>query len=542
MHMNACLIQPHYSVNFDDSDKWFLWEMDALDRCDESMDLIVLPESANVPALAHTKEQMEESVSKYTDALLQKASETARRCHALLFISCTCPANNGKLRNSVLAFNRNGEEVGRYFKQHLVESEMYKKDLDRDYSWEFSEPTVLEIEGIRFAFLICYDFYFYEAFANIARYNPDVIIGCSHQRSDSHDALETMSKFCAYNTNAYVVRASVSMEENSPVGGCSLIAAPDGQVLVNMKNEVGMATAEFDPHQRYRKPAGFGNPPAVHHSYIEIGRRPWKYRPAGSAVVRHDEIMAYPRICAHRGWNSVAPENSMPAFGAAVSMGADEIEFDLWPTADNVIVSTHDPVLERVSDGEGHVTKHTLDELRRLDFGYKFSEKFAGLRIPTFEEILQKYACHTVMNIHIKAASEDNLREMIRLVHKYDCEKYVYFMNGKLEMLQALQRLAPDIARCAGAGDPSTDLVDKALASGAKKIQLFRPHFKLHEEGYVENTIRRAHEHGIAVNYFIADTLEEARRLLEMGADTIMTNDYLRIAGCTEGVEKYIIR
>jgi len=540
--MKACIIQPHYSTCFTDSDELFQWELQALDRCDETMDLIVLPESANVPALARTKEQMEKSVAAYTDSLLKKAAETARRCQALLFISCTCPAENGKLRNSVLAFNREGTEVGRYDKQHLVESEMYKKELDRDYSWEFSEPTILEIDGLRFAFLVCYDFYFYEAFANIARYNPDVIIGCSHQRSDSHDALETMSKFCAYNTNAYVVRASVSMDADSPVGGCSLIAAPDGRVLVNMKNDVGMATAEFDPHERYRKPAGFGNPPAVHHSYIEIGRRPWKYRPGGSAIVRHDEIMAYPRICAHRGWNSIAPENSMPAFGAAVSLGADEIEFDLWPTADNVIVSTHDPVLERVSDGSGHVTEHTFSELRRLDFGSKFNEKFAGLQIPTFEEILQKFACHTVMNIHIKAASEDNLREMIRLVRKYDFEKYVYFMNGKLEMLQALQRLAPDIARCAGAGDPSTDLVDKALASGAKKIQLFKPHFKLHGEGYVENTIRRAHEHGIAVNYFIAGTEEEARRLLEMGADTIMTNDYLRIAGCTEGREKYIIR
>ena len=112
--------------------------------------------------------------------------------------------------------------------------------------------------------------------------------------------------------------------------------------------------------------------------------------------------------------------------------------------------------------------------------------------------------------------------------------------DGEVAYNDVVQLL--DIARCAGAGDPSTDLVDKALASGAKKIQLFKPHFKLHGEGYVENTIRRAHEHGIAVNYFIAGTEEEAHRLLEMGADTIMTNDYLRIAGCTEGREKYIIR
>jgi len=58
----------------------------------------------------------------------------------------------------------------------------------------------------------------------------------------------------------------------------------------------------------------------------------------------------------------------------------------------------------------------------------------------------------------------------------------------------------------------------------------------------VEDMIRRAHEHGLAVNYCLADDPDEARRMLELGCDTIMTNDYLRVAGCTDGFEKYILR
>ena len=57
--------------------------------------------------------------------------------------------------------------------------------------------------------------------------------------------------------------------------------------------------------------------------------------------------MSYPSLCAHRGFSSVAPENSMPAFGAAVALGAEEIEFDLWSTKDGVLVSCHDETLER---------------------------------------------------------------------------------------------------------------------------------------------------------------------------------------------------
>ena len=85
--------------------------------------------------------------------------------------------------------------------------------------------------------------------------------------------------------------------------------------------------------------------------YIAFGRKPWQYRPAGSAIVKDDSLMLYPRVCAHRGFNAIAPENSMPAFGAAIALDAEEIAFDLWPTQDGEIVSCHDDILDRVSDG-----------------------------------------------------------------------------------------------------------------------------------------------------------------------------------------------
>ena len=137
--------------------------------------------------------------------------------------------------------------------------------------------------------------------------------------------------------------------------------------------------------------------------------------------------MPYPRICAHRGFNTIAPENSMPAFGAAVALGAEEIEFDLWYTKDGEVVSIHDPDLERVSDGKGKVFEHTYEELLKYDFGIKHSEEFKGLKIIKFEEILKKFACHVIMNIHVKTVDndcfydEELLKKIIRLIEKYDC-------------------------------------------------------------------------------------------------------------------------
>ncbi|MBE6588628.1 MAG: hypothetical protein E7643_00490 [Ruminococcaceae bacterium] len=526
--MKACIIQPHYSTDYSESEALFLWEMDALDRCDRSMDLIVLPESVDTPALARTKEEWYGAYRTFAPRLLEKAKETARRCDAVVFLNMTKDTPTGP-RNTTFAIDRAGNEVGYYCKEHLTHGEEHKMEKDAGYTYEFSAPTVVTVDGVRYGFLTCYDFYFYESFARISREGVDVIIGCSHQRSDLHSALETMTKFCAYNTNAYVVRASVSMDEGSDVGGASMIVSPRGEVLVNMGSRVGMATAEFDPHEKYYKPAGFGNPPAAHYEYIEQGRRPWKYRPAGSAIIRDDEKLPYPRVCAHRGFNTIAPENSLPAFGAAVAMGAEEIEFDLWYTKDGEIVSIHDDRLDRVSDGTGHVYDYTYEELLKLDFGVKFGEEFTGLRILRFEEILKKFACHTVMNIHIKAVDdvcaydEALLQRIIGLIRAYDCEKHVYFMTGNCTILGQLRSMAPDIARCAGSGTEPWRIVDNAIEYGCKKVQLFMQY-------YNQEMIDKAHAHGIKCNYFYCDTPADARRMLDMGIDTILTNDYQRVA------------
>lgn len=522
--MKVCIIQPPYSVNYSESDEYFRREIAFLDECDSSIDLIVMPESCDIPCLARCAEQANESFLKFNDILLKKVSETAKRCNAVIFVNARSKSDKG-LRNTTYAFNKNGDIVGKYYKEHLTRSEVTEMHLDSDYSFEFSEPTVIEIDNIRYCFLTCYDFYFYENFSNIARYKPDIIIGCSHQRSDTHEALTLISRFLSYNTNAYVVRASVSMGENSETGGAGAITAPDGSVILNMANRIGIATAEIDISKKYYKPAGFGNPLSAHCEYIEEGRRPQKYRPAGSAIAKNNTVMPYPRVCAHRGFNTVAPENSMPAFGSAIALGADEIEFDLWYTKDGEIVSLHDPSLDRVSTGTGNIYDHTYSELLEYDFGIKYGEKFRGLKILKFEEILKKFSCHTIMNIHIKTVSNTCeydrkiLNKIIALIDKYDCRKYVYFMSGNDNFLRLAKETAPDIARCCGGGDAPWDIVERAIKYDCQKVQLFKPYFN-------RDMIIKAHENGIKCNVFWSDDKEETKKFLDMGIDTILTNDY----------------
>ena len=503
-----------------------------MERCDDSMDIIVLPEYSDVPADQLSKQGYDAAVEKYNSDIIRRTRETAVRCNAIVFVNAACVTGES-WRNTTYAIDRGGNIVGKYFKAHPAPSEVKTETeggngLDVAYSYEYTEPYVVEIEGIRFGFMTCYDFYFYENFAPLARKNIDVIIGCSHQRTDTHEALSIINRFLCYNTNAYLIRSSVSLGEDSDICGCSCVIAPDGEKLMNLKSKIGMASVEIDPKKKYYKAAGFKGKLKSHYEYIEEGMRPWLYRNGGCSVVPFDDVMKYPRICAHRGFNTVAPENSMPAFGAAVALGAEEIEFDLWTTKDGVLVSCHDETLDRVSDGVGKIGDYTYEELLGLDFGAKHGEKFSGLRIPTFEQILRKFAGRVIMNVHVKIwdkrYEDDKLDEIVALLRKYDCEKHIYFMTTNDDMVRKVNEKYPHIAMCLGwdANNDPMSMVDRAISLGAYKIQLFKPYFN-------EETVKRAHKHGILCNVFWADDPAEAKEYRRMGIDTILTNDYLAI-------------
>ena len=521
--MKAIVIQPPYSNDTSFSEEYFQFKLQQLANCDETADVIVLPEYSDVPCATKDMEETLYYHKKYIDVLLKKCKETAVRCQAHVFVNALSEEKTG-YRNTTYCFDKNGQLAGKYFKKHLPPLEADVLKLDKAYTQEFSEPYVLDLDGIRYGFLTCYDFYFYEAFAGIAKQNVDIIIGCSLQRSDSHDALEIMCRFLAYNTNAYVVRSSVSFSETSDICGASMIVSPKGEVLCNMKGTFGMASAEFDVRDKYFKPAGFGNPDKAHYEYIEWGRNPWQYRPAGSAIVQTDDKMPYPRICAHRGFSTVAPENSMPAYGAAIAMGAEEIEFDLWWTKDGEIVSCHDDTLDRVSDGHGKIYEHTYEELSKLDFGSKFGEKFKGLHIPKFEDILAKFTGHTIMNIHVKDLGvlydEDAMKKIVALIRKYNAEQHCYFMISDDNVIKQFKSYAPDIPMCVGhVEDRPWAIVDRAIEMGCEKVQLFKPYLN-------QEMIDKAHANGIICNVFFVDENEEAKKYLDMGIDTILTNDY----------------
>ena len=155
-------------------------------------------------------------------------------------------------------------------------------------------------------------------------------------------------------------------------------------------------------------------------------------------------------------------------------------------------------------------------------------------------DILKKFGCHTIMNIHVKPFygklyDQEIMKKIVALIRKYDCAKHVYFMLEQDEDIKMFKTYVPDIPVCVG-HDFSRPwaIIDRAIAFGAEKVQLYKPYFN-------QEMIDKAHSNGIRCNIFWSDGPEETEQFLTMGIDTILTNDYNLISRkCLKGRRRSI--
>lgn len=145
----------------------------------------------------------------------------------------------------------------------------------------------------------------------------------------------------------------------------------------------------------------------------------------------------------HRGYCSDYPENTLISFEAALDLGVDGIEFDVWLTSDKVPVLMHDGNALRTCGVNKHLRDMTLAEAKELEASYpdKFGDKYVGLgnqvAVPTLEEVLKlckEKRPDVVLGVEIKEYTEENVDLTVELLKKYgffdDC--YFYAFNARI--------------------------------------------------------------------------------------------------------------
>jgi len=111
----------------------------------------------------------------------------------------------------------------------------------------------------------------------------------------------------------------------------------------------------------------------------------------------------YPRIFAHRGGGTLAPENTLAAVRLGQSLGYRAHEFDVKLSKDNVAMLLHDATLERTTTGKGRAADFLWEALRALDAGGWHSAPFRGEPLASFEDTAKLLRSRgTMANVEIK--------------------------------------------------------------------------------------------------------------------------------------------
>lgn len=132
-------------------------------------------------------------------------------------------------------------------------------------------------------------------------------------------------------------------------------------------------------------------------------------------------------VISHRGEHLHHPENTIAAFQAAVDAGADFFELDVRTTADGKFVLMHDATVDRMTNGKGDVDKMTFEQIRALEVGIKMDLKFAGTRVPTFEEALR--FAHSKIGVYVDS-KKITATDVVAMLEKFDMSEHVVIYGG----------------------------------------------------------------------------------------------------------------
>jgi glycerophosphoryl diester phosphodiesterase len=240
----------------------------------------------------------------------------------------------------------------------------------------------------------------------------------------------------------------------------------------------------------------------------------------------------------HRGARALRPENTLPAFEYAISVGVDVLELDLAVTKDNVVVVSHDPILpSNICKGPKErpaIREMTLAELRQYDCGslknpaYPRQVPTPGTRVPTLDEVFAlaprgsfEFNIETKMTEgrpELAPEPAEFARLVLEVIRRYKLEKRVMVQSFDWRTLHAMKKLAPDIRRSALYERGEKDFVSIGREADAGIVS---PQYLL----VSPEKVKAAHAAQLQVVPWTPNTPAEWDRMIQAGVDAIISDD-----------------
>lgn len=264
-----------------------------------------------------------------------------------------------------------------------------------------------------------------------------------------------------------------------------------------------------------------------------LSQGPTKISPAAELVAAKRVL-----IIAHRGASAHAPENTLPAFAAALRTKCDLIELDYYHSADRVPVVFHDKELDRTTNAPTVLGKQKLEvdevllaDLQRLDAGTWFQKpgaagkepgtpgnkpSFAGAKVPTLAESLDLIQSGGMTLIERKAGDAATL---VKMLGEKKLRGHVVVQAFDWKYIADCHRLAPDLVLgCLGSKELTAKRIAEAKQAGAAAIGW------RHDDLTAEN-IAAVHAAGLKCWAYTVNDRRRGKQLIEAGIDGLITDD-----------------
>jgi glycerophosphoryl diester phosphodiesterase len=239
-----------------------------------------------------------------------------------------------------------------------------------------------------------------------------------------------------------------------------------------------------------------------------------------------------PLVFAHRGGCALGPENTLAAFDLGLAAGADGLELDVHLSADGVPVVHHDDTLDRTTSGSGPLAERSAAELARVDAGCRFGVngefpfRNQGVHVPTLREVLRRYPDVPII-IEMKVDSREMGEAVAREARATGSIERLCAAGYGARSAAAIRAALPEMAFSACHAE-----VRLAVYRSWARLPLRRAAYGVYQVPELAGRlrvvsprfIRYAHHIGLKVQVWTVDDERDMHRLLEWGADGLITN------------------
>ena len=234
-----------------------------------------------------------------------------------------------------------------------------------------------------------------------------------------------------------------------------------------------------------------------------------------------------PLVCAHRGDNVNAPENTLPAFELAASENLKWIELDVHQTSDGVIVCNHDSTIKRTSGVNLAIHDTTYEELLKHELGEWMPGDYDHVKITTLKEAL-RLAKQNNMNVQVelKGHKDDvNYEEnVLKVINEAGMHDNVMIIAQDASRLRRIYELDPGITKgyC------------MFIAIGNVEDIYYTDNITIEETNVTPELVRRLHAQGKKVFCWTVDLDDTVQYLVSCGVDVIGTDNPMLISNALE--------